>query len=88
MLVSEAVVSWVSCAQNDSIVVGDISARSVMRTADFPFGTTGKNTADVKKPMSESRVASSFAFSASPQLIKRMAVWVPCCSVYINLSNS
>ena len=53
MLVFEAVVSWVSCAQNDSLVVGDISARSVMRTADFPFGTTGKNTADVKKPMSE-----------------------------------
>ncbi|UII72887.1 hypothetical protein LVW35_06820 [Pseudomonas sp. HN11] len=77
-----------SLEQNESTVSWDMSARSVIRIAAFPMGTTGKNTAEVKKPLSASCAAIVFAFSASSQGTKRIAVLVPYCSVAISLSNN
>lgn len=49
--------------------------------AAFPLGTTGKKTAEVKKPLSASCMESEFAFSASPQFTSLIAVFMPRCSV-------
>ena len=60
--------------QNEYIVSRVMSARSVIRMAAFPLGTTGKNTAEVKKPLSASFIENALAVSAEPQFTKRIAV--------------
>ncbi|MNG29668.1 hypothetical protein D3C84_1151380 [compost metagenome] len=65
-----------------------MSARKVILTAALPWATTGKNTAEVKKPRLANSMAMRLARAASPQWIKRIAMLLPCCAVRIRLSKS
>ncbi|WP_206335398.1 hypothetical protein, partial [Pseudomonas viridiflava] len=64
-----------------------MSDLSVIRIAGLSCATTGKNTADVKKPLLASSAAIRFATSALEHWMRRMADLLPFCSMLMMESN-